>query len=154
MDVGTILLSDVSDKDGLHSAVSAEAHVAGTVANHHRVGKVNVREVGLGLHGQSWFGFAALAAASGKVGAYIDAVDVQPVTFQDAQQMAVDHVHLLLCADAFSDSLLVGDNDDFSEIAGNERYGLQKILPEFQFGNVFHVVVDPQNVNDTVTIQK
>ena len=152
--VGAVFVGDGTDEDGFHAAVAAEAHVAGAVADHHRAGKVDVRIVGFGLHCQSSCGLSARAAASGQVGTHIYIVNVQTVCFQNLKQVMVYLVHRFLRADAFGDALLVGDNENSSEILDNERDGVQEILPKFQLGDVFHVVVDPQNVDHPVAVQK
>ena len=115
-DVGAVLIRDFADEDGLHTATASEAHVAGAVANHHRAGEVDVGIVGLGLHRQSCFGLAAGAAAAGEVGAYIYISNVQPVAFHNIQQVTVHLVHISLCTEPLGNTLLVRDDENFTEV--------------------------------------
>lgn len=152
--VGAVFFCDGADKNGFHAAVASEAHVAGTVTDHHRAGEVDVGIVGFGLQRQSCIGLAARASTSSQVGTYIYFIDMQSVFFQNTEQMSMNIFHGLLCTDTFGDTLLVGDNENLSEILDDEWYGLYKIVPNLQFGNVLHVVIDTQNVDYSVAVQK
>ena len=86
--------------------------------------------------------------------AHICFCNVQTVAFQDIQQMTVYFVHIGLRTQPFGDALLVGDDEDPSEILDNEWDGYQEIFPNLQFGNLLDVVANQLHVDDPVAIQK
>lgn len=149
-----IRMADGAHMHGQKTRVLGKLHIREAVADHHRIGKINVGEVILGLQCHTDLGFAATAVLASQVRATVNGIHGGLLCEQAHLQVAVHGIHLGLRTNILGNALLVGHQDNMFEPGTKQLHRLQKMVYKHKLIDGSHVSAHNLHVHHAVPIQK